>query len=364
MKEKKNSFRGKIVSSAHRQKESKGRGYLNLPKGIKLLKLPEDIRTFTVDFLPYKVTSGKHPERNEENGIATQNSLWYRLPYRVHQNVGANKERLVCPQTFGHRCPICEYQLKRIRAGANKEEFKLLYPQERSMYVVVPLHKDYDEAPYIWDMADFLFQDTLIADLEINEENEDFFTLDNGKTTELKLKWKEIGKTIFPEIVSLTFKDREQYDERIMKEVPQLDEVLKILPFEEIESKFFEIDTDKQGGELHDEEVEEEESPRPFHRKKVEDEPSKSTSVELPVSSRRKHIEEVEKVIDESVEETIKEEKPTPRMRRETKEEKKPLTKDRCPYGHKFGVDTDAYDDCNTCEIWDDCVEELEKHKK
>jgi hypothetical protein len=28
-----------------------------------------------------------------------------------------------------------------------------------------------------------------------------------------------------------------------------------------------------------------------------------------------------------------------------------------CPYGHKFGIDTDEFDDCADCEGWDDCID-------
>jgi len=28
-----------------------------------------------------------------------------------------------------------------------------------------------------------------------------------------------------------------------------------------------------------------------------------------------------------------------------------------CPYGHRFGVDTDNFDDCADCELWDDCID-------
>jgi hypothetical protein len=36
---------------------------------------------------------------------------------------------------------------------------------------------------------------------------------------------------------------------------------------------------------------------------------------------------------------------------------KKTATEDKCPYGHKFGVETEYYDDCDKCKIWDDCVD-------
>src|SRR5690606_37240803 len=34
--------------------------------------------------------------------------------------------------------------------------------------------------------------------------------------------------------------------------------------------------------------------------------------------------------------------------------------KNKCPYGHEFGVDNDSYDDCDNCEVWEKCLEASE----
>lgn len=34
--------------------------------------------------------------------------------------------------------------------------------------------------------------------------------------------------------------------------------------------------------------------------------------------------------------------------------------KSKCPYGHRYGKDTDSFPDCNKCKKWDDCVDEKE----
>ena len=28
----------------------------------------------------------------------------------------------------------------------------------------------------------------------------------------------------------------------------------------------------------------------------------------------------------------------------------------KCPFGHKFGEDTDEFDDCDDCDVWDKCI--------
>ena len=362
-KEKHHSFRGKVVSSAEKQKKSgKGRGYIDLPKGIEFLKLPDNARSIKLDFLPYIVTSNNHPEKDEKNGVALPGTPWYRLPIRVHTNVGADNERVICRKTFGGKCPVCDYQLKRIKEGADKEEFKLLYPQERSLYIVIPIGvKDLEEKPYVWDMSDFLFQETLIEELQEDPDNEDFFTLDNGKTLELRLKWKEIGKSNFPEVVSVKFEDREPYGEEVMTDCPSLDDCVKVLSFQELEAKFFDLQ-EEDAGKLEEKEEEPEDEPparsKRYSRSEKKEEPEPEPEAEKPTRSRGRKPEP-------QPEPEPEEESAPARSSRRTKESE-PEDDNKCPYGHKFGDDTDKFPkDCDKCKVWDDCIELYEKnHKK
>lgn len=365
MKEKKSNFKGKLVNSYKKQKEAKsGYGYLKLPTGVEMFKLPEDSRTFDLDFLPYIVTNERHLDRNNEEGLAIAGNPWYRSPVKVHRNVGTDNETIVCPTTIDKKCPICEYRLKRIKEGADKEEFKLLYPQERSIYAVIPLEKGFEQVPMPWDMSDFLFQETLMEELAENEDNENFFTLANGKTVHLRLRWKEISKNKYPEVVSIDFEDREPYDDAVMEDVPELDNLIKVLTYDEIFAKFF-------NEEITDEKMEDVEEEK-------EDAPQETT---------RKKYRSKEKVVEpkEEEEEEEEEKKPAPPVRRQRKpasdesdvvekEKEQPVTrrsrtqstssKDKCPYGYTFGVDTDKYKECERCEIWDDCDEQKEKSSK
>jgi hypothetical protein len=354
MKKEKSNFRGKIASSYKRQKESRGNfGYLNLPKGIEMFKIPEDVRNFQLDFLPYKVTNERHLDRNVEEQLALPGSLWYRSPIKVHRNVGADNESVICPTTIGKKCPICEYRVKRIKEGADKEEFKLLYPQERSIYPVIPLEKGFEQVPMPWDMSDFLFQETLMKELQENEEFEDFFTLDNGKTVSLRLRWKEISKNKYPEVVIIDFQEREPYDESVLQDIPNLDTLIKILPYEEIFAKFFneEISDDKLEDVKGEPETETPERTKRYH--KVQEEQGDKEPEEEKVE--RKSYSRVTRKEPEAE----KEVKTVSRTRtRETEKE------DKCPHGLKFGVDTDTSKVCEKCEVWDPCDEEKEKSKK
>lgn len=368
MREKKKSnFADKVVHNTKHQKESNQRfGYLDLPKGISLLKFEEDTRDVELDIIPYNVTDEKHPDRDPDNDVAMPGTLWYRRPIKTHVvGTGSDRETIICPKSIGKKCPICDYQEKRRKEGADKEEIKTLYPRSRSLYAVIPLGvKGTEEKVYLWDMSDYLFQNLLNEEIEIDPTNAAFPALEDGKTLKLRLRWTSIGKDSkpFPEVRSIRFEDRDPYKESILDEVPNLDEILKILPYEKIEAKFFELEDEPDAGPLT----------KARDKKDEDDAP--------PVRSR--HRETKEKEDDD----------PPPRRRREEEEETKPTRSRRdkeddddppvrkkedekltrrersssspeCPHGHKFGVDVDKKEfanDCDSCKVWDQCIDKKE----
>jgi len=355
----KSNFRGKVKRDAVKQVSTKGSYYLNLPNGVKLYNAEADTRRIKLDFLPYKVSDPNHPNKDEKNEIALPGSLWWRRPILVHKNVGADNEKVICLKSVGKRCPVCEFQKKRFNEGAPKEETKEYYPQRRSLFVVVPIDQDIDEEPMIWDMSDRMFLDVLVDELEEDDSNEIFPDLEEGKTMEISLKWNTIGERgrPFPEARSIRFLDREPYDDKILKEVPDLDKILNILSYEDISNKFLELDTET-GEELTD--VEEEPKPRKrFHK----EERNNESEEESKRSFRRERKTEKEAEVDEAPEpqrhrRNIKEEESEEKPKRTRGE--RVTEKDKCPYGHVFGVDTDKYNDCDKCNLWDECIDAKE----
>lgn len=372
----KSSFGDKIGRNTQHQKESKKSfGYLNLPKDVKVLSLEEDTRKIELDFLPYEVTDPKHPDRDAQYEIAVPGSLWYRRPFKVHRNVGVDKETVVCLKSVGKKCPICEYQQKRMNEKADKEEIVALYGKPRSLYVVIPIGvKKYEEVPTIWDMSDKLFQETLNDELDSEPENRCFPGLEDGKTLGITLKWKEFGKTRFPEVRSITFADRDPYKEKILDTVPNLDEILKILTYDQIEAKFFETDLEEDGGKLEElsEEAEApvrhkrvvEEDEKPTRRSRVVEE-EKEEKEEAPVRRSRKVEEdsEPEEKLTRTKRVVEDEEPPTRTKRSERAEKTADADADPCPHGYKFGKDFEKYDKCNDCVKWDDCFDASKKLK-
>jgi len=244
MKKPKSSFRDKVTGNTQKQKsEAKSYGYLKLPSDVHVFSVSAGDKV-VLDFLPYLVTDPKHPDRDADHEIAVPDTLWYKRPFKVHRNVGADNDTVVCPTSFGKKCPICEYGQKRFKEGADQEELKALRAGLRNLYIVVPIgHKKFEEVPHIWDMSQYLFQNLLNEEIEENPDLAVFPDLEEGVSLKIRFETKTLGKNKFEDASRIDPVEREQgYDEDILEKVPNLDEVLRVLSYDELAAKFFDVD--------------------------------------------------------------------------------------------------------------------------
>lgn len=349
-KKRRSNFKSKVRKDANRQKkEAKSYGYLNLPKDVSVFNADPGGRA-RLDFIPYNVTDKNHPDRDDDAEIATPDTLWYKRPFYIHRNIGVDDETVVCLRSVGKKCPICEYRKKRIGEGADREETDELRSKLRNLYAVIPLNnKDHDEEIHIWDISQHLFQNLLNEELEEDEDNACFPELEGGKTVKVRFDDRSIGKgASFADANRIDFLDRkEDYDETILDDVPNLDEILQVKSYKELESMFMELDAEDTLDD--DEELEnEDEAPKERKRKKTH---------KKPKDEDKEDNEPEEKEDDEEKEE--KEEKKPKRTR--SKKPSKKDDKNKCPEGYTFGKDCDAYDECASCEVWDECSEKQEE---
>jgi len=377
----KSSFKEKTVSNAKQQREkASSYGYLTLPKGVRVFTIKEKTRSILIDIIPYEVTDEKHLDRYDPEERAVPGTLWYKKPFKVHRGVGADNNTVVCRGTIKKKCPICEYVTERMKAGADWDEMKESAAKDRNLYAVMPLDsEEHEEEIYIWDISQYLFQNELNDQLEEDEDNGIFPDLEEGKSLDVKLKWKKFGKNMFPETRDITFEDRtEAYDESILDDVPNLDEVLQILSYQEMHDLFFEMDeVDEEDVPVDDDDDEPlEEDHKPIRRKKK------------PVEKEEEPEEEDEDNEDEEEEEEVEEKKPTRRRKPAKKKEeedavdeeeevpekgvkekptRKPTSKkdkeNECPEGFTYGKDCEEHDECDECDKWADCLEEKEKQE-
>jgi len=333
MKRKSSYFIEKI--SANIRKKDSEKGYLRLPKGVQLFKEEPGEKVF-LDFVPYKVTDPYHLDKDEKSGVAVPGAWWYKKPFRVHRSVGVKNETLVCPLTFGKKCPICEYMAHQLKNKVKWDNVKHLRPSARSLYLVIPKgHKKYEERIHVWDISDFCFYELLEDELREDESYKAFPDLKEGYTLRIRFGTECIGEREFAKAKRIDFIERDyEYDEESLN-IPNLDEVLVVLGYEELKMKFFEIEDDVIASETDEEIVEEDEI-----EEETKDKGNYIKEKEVPTVRKKKKVKE-NKEKEETSNRTVDDENP----------------RNRCPYGHRFGIDIDEYDDCDNCELWDECAD-------
>lgn len=441
MKNKKSSFQGKVAKASKKTaQQNSNYGYLNLPKGVNVFK-PENDSRVTLDFLPYIVTMKNHPDKDEKDGTAVKDSIWYRLPFKTHRNVGTgtNQSSVVCPSSFGKKCPICEYKAKKVAEKADKEDIAALKTSPRYLYIVNPLDSSKFEKGkwHIFDISHAMFQKLLDDELDEGSVSEIFMDPTEGESLKVRFTGKTIGNSKpFPEATKITAVERAKpYADSISGETPKLDEILVVLTYEELEKKFFELEDEEEDDDeprakksnkkavVEEDEDEDDEQSAPVKKstKKVpvieEDEddedddepiaPTRKKKVEPASVKKSKKPPVVEDEDDEDDEEEADEtltwddllkmkdvglreiikaeelnmdaddfEDDIKALRKAVAKElgikipktvstpEKEKSGNKCPSGFRFGIDTDKKDECNACDLWDDCMEAKKKNKK
>jgi len=343
-RKKKNAFRGKV----HRSMEKKGSkfGYLNLPGGLPVFKA-EGKTEVVFDIIPYVVTDEHHLDADVDEDVATPGNLWWKKPIKVHRDVGTDDEMIICPTTIGKKCPICEHFKTRKEEGADwEDELKHIAPKNRSLFIIVPVdtrecEEKYEAGiPHLFDMSDHLFLKALREETDRDIDNDGFPDLEDGMSLSVRFAEDKFGKNKFAKTSRIDFVEREeQYTEDILEDVPALDDILKVFSYKEIEEKFHGAEDLADVDEDEDELVDEDE---------VDERPARKPKSARRTTRKPKDEEPEDEDEDEP------EEKPT-RQRRTSKE--------KCPHGHKFGVDANDEAACEECTLWDDCMEAKEKNE-
>ena len=357
-KRKTSRFAGKVSKDVSTQQQaSSNYGYLMLPKSVSVFKEIPGGRA-SLDIIPYVVSDEKHMDRDVDYDIAIPGGVWYKKPYKAHRQIGVNNDSVVCLTTIGKKCPICEYRSKMTREGADRSETDALKPSLRNLYVVIPLkNKDFEEKMHIWDISQAMFQKLLNEELEENNDFEVFPDPEVGLSLKIRFEARTIGKSKpFAEASRIDFEEREEaYAEEIMEKAPNLDKILKILSYKELEALFLEIDdedVDDEAPVVDDEDDDEEEAPKSLRKKKkVVEEPEDDDDEKEPADEPEDDDDEDE---EEEAPKPKKKTAPAPKKIAPTKS----ASKSKCPHDHVFGTDNDEFDDCDTCKLWDECAEQ------
>jgi len=286
-KKKESKFKGRVADDAQKQKQSgSSYGYLQLPKNIKVYS-PTPGQRESFDIIPYTVIEKQHPDKIEKG------EEWYKRPFKTHRGIGADNDAVVCLQSFGEKCPICDYRKKRASEGADKDELKQFNATNRNLYYLIPKGiKKLEEVPHIFDFSQFLFQDQLNDEILENEDYQVFPDTEEGLT--LKVRWSEevFAGNKYAKVGRIDFVERkDNYEAGEFSELPDLASLLTRLSYDELNAKFLEIDHEdeeedekptrnkkstKPISKVEEDDEEEEEDEKPTRNKKPAPAPAKS----------------------------------------------------------------------------------------
>jgi hypothetical protein len=298
----KNKFK---KDSAGSRAPSNFQDYLDLTKckDHKLEKLSlEKGKDYLLGILPFITKSDKclvqyHPKKIY-NGTDEQT---YHMLVFTHSFLKFTNGSYICmKETYGKKCPICEYYEK-LKEGMEYDDIKHLRPKFRAIYIV----KDENDKIKILDVANNLFEEKWQAIVAKKEKRgEDFFpvyTKDEwGRYIDFTCKDKGSG---FYELDAFDFPIIEDYDKKFSNHGIDLTDLLVVPDVKNLQEIIDNIGEVEEEDDTDNDENEEEE----------EDE-----------------------------------------IKKQPKKKKKKSEKD-CPYDLEYGVDWDEYENCDKCE---------EKHEK
>ena len=100
---------------------------------MKAFNIKEKTRSVFLDIIPYEVTDEKHLDRYDPEERAVPGALWYKRPFKVHRDVGADDQTVVCRGSIKKKCPICEYVAEKFERGPSRKQLEAegyTYPTE------------------------------------------------------------------------------------------------------------------------------------------------------------------------------------------------------------------------------------------
>ena len=211
-----------------------------------------------IDILPFEITQEWYKDLKSVSGSVIGLDVGftdYKLEIPIHRNIGENNDIFVCPRmAFGKKCPICEElyaEWDKEKSEQDKEKVDSLKASWRCFYNVYDYEGEGDPVQLWEDVSYYLFEEILQEAMETDDEGIITFSdLEMGSSVEFKGREKRLGKNTFIEYHSISFKERDQYEESILDKVYPLDKMMVISTYEEIARAHLGMDPD--GGQEGD----------------------------------------------------------------------------------------------------------------
>lgn len=225
----------------------------------------------------------------------------YVLIIDVHQNVGPEEIPIICPKkNFGKSCPLCE-------EGGDLEK-----TSKRAIYNIINIDRP-ERGLHIFSTSNHLFQKELQEELKASSKGDElihFADPEDSRSVSFRGSKESGGGMSYVRFKSFRFikldddieemYEKEKWEEKTIS----LDECMIILSYDEIRNILYGNDS------------------------------------------------------EENTEQEDKE------SRRENRRREKKQESNKCPYGHEYGNSIDQYNDCDKCDLWDECEIEYDRLKK
>lgn len=334
-----------------------------------------------INIIPYTIKSKNHPlVKKGEFEVGDKD---YVMDIFVHRGVGPSEASVLClKNTYGKPCPICE-QSALLRKQGKEDEAGALKPSRRVFYNVQDLKNP--DVLKVFEASHYLFEKELIDEARDDEEGGfvDFADEESGKEIKFRCSKTSKGGFEFNEFKSFSFEDRdENIPDELLESAISFDEIMNVPTYEEAEKILYGRDEDDDGEDEEEDEVPAKKSSKKAVAKDEDDDDADDEEEPAPKKTAKKKPAVEEDDEDEDLDEDEEEEeKPAKKPAKKSKvvEEddddeqededdeppaKKPSKKEKdcsgdckkCPFGHKFGEDTDEFDDCDDCDVWDKCI--------
>ena len=305
-----------------------------------------------INIIPYTIKSKNHPlVKKGEFEVGDKD---YVMDIFVHRGVGPSEASVLClKNTYGKPCPICE-QSALLRKQGKEDEAGALKPSRRVFYNVQDLKNP--DTLKVFEASHYLFEKELIDEARDDEEGGfvDFADEESGKEIKFRCSKTSKGGFEFNEFKSFSFEDRdENIPDELLESAISFDEIMNVPTYEEAEKILYgrDEDEDSEDNEEEEEEVPAKKSSKKAVAKDEEEDDADDEEEPAPKKTAKKKPAVEEDDEDKDLDE-------------DEEEEEKPAKKEKdcggdckkCPFGHKFGEDTDEFDDCDDCDVWDKCI--------
>ena len=363
-------------SYANKDSDSGFRTYLRPTNGRPVFKkLAEGQIMF--DILPFVVSADfmLHPDRPGAPKYLAGEARYY-LEVYSHMNIGTNNWNVCCPEkNFGLPCPICEEFRRLQSSGADWETvLKPLKLNRRCVYNIwmhdVPSLKEEAKGVQLLEIAHFSLEANILPltrDPRTGASIE-FACPDTGRTIYFERKGTKQDNTKY---LGFQLLDRpEPIPDDILAQAVSLNEAIEVLDYEQLVSLF-------KGGTARTVEEQPQAAPEraprrapmsqvpqnaPVAAPEPQPEPTPAPAA-APVAPPRRAPAAPQAAPAAPAAAPVRRPAPQAQAAAPTPQAAPPAAAPAasadgemvCPHGMTFGQDTDKIEECNTCDLYDDC---------